>query len=76
MIFRGHCHFNEFLKIIDRYPYVANVKNGHKQFNSKYIYITSIRHPKETWHFLSENEPLEQLLRRIDHIIDMNTISV
>lgn len=69
--FRGKCNFNEFLKIIDRYPYTCNIKGGYKEFNSKYIYITSIRPPEKTWSFLGEEEPLYQLTRRIDHIIEM-----
>lgn len=68
--FRGHCKFNEFLRILDRYPMTANVKGTYKKFNSEIIYVTSIRHPSLTWKFLDEDEePMEQLMRRIDEII-------
>lgn len=59
--------FSEFLRIIDRWPYIANVKNSYRQFNSRRIYITCNRHPELVWD--KEDEDLCQLIRRIDNIV-------
>lgn len=65
-----NCKFNWLLRILDRYPVTVNVKGSYVPFNSARIYITSPFHPKECYNVVTEDT--EQLLRRIDHIIDLN----
>lgn len=63
---------NELLKLIDRYPHRLEVKGGFRQMLSKKIYITSIMHPKEIYNL--PEEPVKQLLRRIDKIIRVSSL--
>ncbi|ADI48253.1 putative Rep [Circoviridae TM-6c] len=58
---------NELLKLIDRYPHRVEIKGGFRQMLSKKIYISSIMHPKDVYNL--PEEPVKQLLRRIDTII-------
>lgn len=69
---RDFCTFHELLRILDRYPYNVAVKGGFRKLNSKYIYITSPFHPKETY---ETREDIQQLLRRIDEIIEKDSLS-
>lgn len=62
------CSFVEMLGIIDRYPFRIECKGGSRQLLAQHIYITSPVHPEEVW---STNEELNQLLRRIDTIIEV-----
>jgi hypothetical protein len=61
--------FTELLALLDRYPHRVEVKGGSRQFNSPNIIITSIMSPEKTYSFLDKEEPLGQLMRRIDHIV-------
>lgn len=63
---------NELLKLIDRYPHRLEVKGGFRQMLSKKFYITSIMHPKDVYNL--PEEPISQLLRRIDRIIRVSKI--
>ncbi|QUS52599.1 replication protein [Mute swan feces associated circular virus 6] len=63
---------NELLKLIDRYPHRLEVKGGFRQMLSKKIYITTIQHPKDVYNL--PEEPISQLLRRIDTIIKVSKI--
>lgn len=45
---------------------LSNITNANKLTKR-----TSIKHPKETYKFLDQEVPLEQLLRRIDNIIHL-----
>lgn len=68
--FRGDwCKLATLLKILDRYPYTVNVKNGWRELNSKYIYITSCKTPSECYAGCGEN--IKQLTRRIDLITNL-----
>lgn len=71
---RGHCSFTDFIKLLDRYPYRVECKGGSRQFLAKHIYITCIWHPKELFekNLSATDEPIEQILRRIDNIICMD----
>lgn len=70
--FRGsQMAFNELLRLLDRYAHRVEYKGGSKQFDSPNIYITSINHPSKAYGFLGRDEPLKQLLRRIDNIIEI-----
>ena len=65
--FRGDfCTYHELLRILDRYPYTVEVKHGHRQLNSQRMYITSCHPPDKVY---STREDINQLLRRIDEII-------
>lgn len=64
----GMCCFSEFLRLLDRYPHMVNVKGNFAQFNSKVIIITTPKTPRETWSQQKE-ENLYQLERRITQIV-------
>lgn len=61
--------FDELLRVLDAYPMTVNVKNGHRELNSPFIYITSIVEPRHVYTKLKASEPIEQLMRRIDNIV-------
>lgn len=63
---RDFCTFHELLRILDRYPYTVEVKGGHRQLNSKRMYITSCYAPDEVY---ETREDINQLLRRIDRVV-------
>lgn len=68
--FRGsHMKFTYLLSLLDRYPHRVEIKGGFRQFDSKIIIITSNKHPKDVYN--KEDEEINQLLRRIDEIIEM-----
>lgn len=68
--FRGsNMKMNYLLKLIDRYPHRVQVKGGYRQMLAKTFYISSIEHPKDIYKL--QDEPIKQLLRRIDEIIPM-----
>ena len=58
--------FNHLLKLLDRYPFKAEVKGGSRWLDSKNIIITTNKHPKDTYNLPEED--IKQLLRRIDLI--------
>jgi len=62
----------EMLSLLDRYSKLVEVKGDMRQFRGRNIYITSINHPKSFYSNCS-GEPIIQLLRRIDNIIDIET---
>nr|QOR29567.1 replication associated protein [Bat associated circovirus] len=57
-------------RVLDRYRCLVEVKGGHRQLLAKNIVITSIIHPSVAYKFFeTDEEPIKQLLRRIDNII-------
>jgi hypothetical protein len=50
------------------------IKGGFRQLKSKNIVITAPEHAKDMF-FFREYEDINQLIRRIDHIIDLNSES-
>lgn len=69
--FRAHdLPFSELLKVLDRYPYTANVKGGSISWNAKLIYITSCYAPQDVY---TVSESVQQLLRRITHVYKFPT---
>lgn len=64
------CSFSKLLKLLDKYPFTVQVKNGDRQWNPKRIFITSPDHPEFTFPSL-KNEDLKQLTRRIHFIINI-----
>ena len=68
------CTFSYLLRLLDRYPMRIEFKGGYTQFLARKIIITTPKEPRETWNLKSE-EQLEQLVRRVDHIMHFaNTI--
>lgn len=65
------CPFSYLLKLLDRYPFMVEVKGGTVQFVSFYIIITAPIGPREMW-VTRSNEDLNQLIRRIDEVRDFN----
>ncbi len=55
--------FQRLLKLLDRYPYMVEVKGGYRQFLAKTVIITCPKHPEEC--YAEAGEDIEQLLRRI-----------
>lgn len=57
----------ELLKLLDRYKYDGEVKGGTVKINSPHIYITCDKPPNEFW----SGHIQEQILRRIDNVVNM-----
>lgn len=55
--------FNEFIKLIDKYPFRVQTKGSSRQFRAKVIIITSPFPPERVYH---TTECINQLLDRID----------
>jgi len=66
--FYGGIKYTDMLRLLDRYPFQVEVKGGYVQFNSKYIWITSNKHPNQ-WYAKEEGYPA--LERRFDVIARM-----
>lgn len=64
----GFCKFRELLRLLDRYPMVVNIKYGTANWNPDRIYITSNKPPEQCYD--KSDEDMQQLLRRIDNIIE------
>lgn len=62
------CTFSEILRLFDRYPLQLQVKGSSTNFRGKRIFITTPKHPYDTWVSRS-SEDLEQLLRRITCVV-------
>lgn len=62
--FNGHA-FKELLRLLDRYPTTVQPKGEEMEFNSPVLVCTSILHPSLMWQALEQDEPLEQLERRV-----------
>lgn len=60
----------EMLSLLDRYGKRVEVKGGVRQFLAKSIIITSIFPPDQCYRGCG-NEPVAQILRRIDHTIHL-----
>lgn len=58
------------ITILDKYECKLQCKNGGRQLRAIQIIITSIKHPKE--YYKMNDEPCEQLLDRIDYVIDLS----
>lgn len=60
----------ELLKMLDRYPYIANVKGGYSNWNARYIFITCPTDPIKAYTFEKNDEEhpydnVNQLVRRL-----------
>jgi len=67
------CTFQELLRILDRYPMRVQLKGSSTELSATSFVVTTTDRPEVMWHGRTE-EALEQLLRRITHIeeIQMN----
>ena len=61
--------FNEVLRWFDRYPIQVPFKGGYSNFRPSRIFITTSKHPTETWLGVGE-EKLDQLLRRLKVVVE------
>lgn len=68
--FYGWIKYHDMLRLLDRYPYQVEFKGGHLQFNSKFIWITSNKHPRDWYKDMSE-EKYAALKRRFDIVVHM-----
>jgi hypothetical protein len=64
--------FTSLLRLLDRYDFTVENKGGSRQFLAKVIIITSIFSPEEM--YTNHNEDLNQLLRRIDYNLNIETV--
>lgn len=70
---RDFCTFADLLRLLDRYPVQVEYKGGSINFCSKRVFITSPKSPEDTWEGRTDEE-LEQLLRRIDHVVHFDKL--
>jgi len=70
--------FNFILNLFDRYPLSVEVKGGMTEFVSKIIYVTTPLSPEDTCNHLDwlGAEQKNQLLRRIDHVIQFPQLAL
>lgn len=64
---------NFLLKLLDRYPMQVKIKGGFVNWAPQEIYITSNLAPEE-WFPRAHDEHVRALFRRIDHIVNFNTL--
>lgn len=69
---------NELLKLIDRYPHRVEQKGTFRQMLAKKMIFTSIMSPRDMYRKCAEveNEPIVQLMRRIDRIIHVKSLKI
>lgn len=65
---KDFCKFHQLLKLLDRYEYKVETKGGSRQFVAKKIAITAPYAPDKIY---DTREDIKQLLRRIDHVIQV-----
>lgn len=63
------CPFSQLLRLFDRYRLSVPFKGGYTNFRARRIFVTTSKHPNETWLTLGE-EALDQLLRRLKVIAE------
>ncbi len=63
--------FDEILRLFDRYPHLVQQKGATVSFKAKTIVITTTHSPQQTFEHHDE-ENMQQLLRRIDEIINLD----
>jgi len=62
--------FDELLRLFDRYPHLVQQKGATVTFKPKLIILTTTHSPQDT--FPHHEEDMDQLLRRIDKIVNLN----
>jgi len=61
--------FSFVLRLFDRYPMSVEIKGGTTNFRARRIFVTTSKHPSETWLAPGE-EKLDQLYRRLKVIVE------
>lgn len=61
--------FSTLLRLLDGYPYCVPVKGSARWWTPKLIIITTPYHPRD-WSNVCKGEDIEQLVRRIDCIVE------
>lgn len=69
--FDGRWPFKDFLRFLDRYSYQGQYKGGYVKITSPYIYITCDKPPEEIFIREDDDNHVNQVLRRIDEIIEI-----
>jgi len=64
-----HIEFSMLLRLLDRYSLRVEVKGGYVNWLPQFIVVTAPFGPKEMWN-LRRDEDLEQLARRVTHVIN------
>jgi hypothetical protein len=68
--FRADFHkFNFVLRLFDRYPMQVEIKGGTVNFRASRVFVTTSKHPRETWQGRTE-EAMDQLLRRLKVVVE------
>lgn len=73
---------NILLKMLDRYPYVVNVKGGFVNWNAQIIIITSHFNPKDCYSYEKDSgdvvlyDNVDQLLRRLDEFGEIRCFEI
>lgn len=71
--FRGDAiKFHYLLQLLDAYPITISIKHATSVWNPARIYISSAKHPRDVYN--KTEEDMEQLIRRIDHIVEFHVI--
>jgi len=65
----AHMSLTNLLRVLDRTEFRVNIKGGFRMLAARNIIITSI-HPPSSFYRI-DDEPVQQLLRRIDEIINL-----
>lgn len=63
------CTFQELLRILDRYPMRIQMKGSSSELSATHFVISTTQRPEVIWHGRTE-EAMNQLLRRITHIVE------
>ena len=76
--FRGNWwELTEMLSLLDRYGKQVEVKGGWRQFRPRMIVVTSIYPPDRVYNYETcGDEPIQQLLRRIDETLELKVEGV
>lgn len=71
--YRSQLPMSFLLRLMDRYPMRVQFKGGSAQFVADTMYFTSSKHPRD-WYQNSENDTIQQLLRRFDLIVEVTSL--
>lgn len=68
--------FDMMLRLLDRYPLTVELKGATSHFTSQRIFITAPTPPRTSWSSCEwiGTEQLDQLERRVDHVINFSTL--
>lgn len=69
------CEFSWLLRLLDRYPIQVPVKGGFVNFIPEEIIVTTPKNPEETFGMYRTQEDLQQLRRRLQHVVHFDKLS-